>query len=144
MSIEPKNIKNPNRFSDTRIAHQLEHAEDYVEIILDLIEENGEARLLDIAKRIGVAHPTAAKTLKKIQKEGLVNIQPYRSIELTRKGKILANECRHRHEIVLKFLIAIGVDSKTAQIDSEGMEHHVSPKTLKIMQKFINSNASID
>lgn len=126
-------------FTRTREAHQSELAEDYVEVMLELIEEHGGAHLVEIAKKLGVAHPTASKTLKKLEREGLVEILPYRSITLTTKGKSLALSCRRRHEIVLDFLLALGVDKATAENDSEGIEHHVSPKTLKLMEQFIRS-----
>ena len=42
-----------------------------------------------------------------------------------------------RHEIVFKFLRKIGVPKKIAEEDSEGMEHHISLQTLKIMKKSI-------
>ena len=62
---------------------------------------------------------------------GLVSTQPYKPVRLTAKGSSLANRCRERHEIVYQFLLAIGVDPQAAAIDAEGIEHHVSPETLK-------------
>jgi DtxR family manganese transport transcriptional regulator len=134
-------MKNNNRsvslpFSRTREAHQSELAEDYVETILDLIEETGQARLLEISQRLGVTHPTVSKSLKKLKRDGLVEILPYRSILLTKDGEKLAQACKKRHGIVFNFLLALGLDSQTAQNDAEGIEHHVSPKTLKVMENF--------
>ena len=125
------------RFDKTRAAHQSELSEDYVETILELIEEDGDARLTEIAERLGVAHPTVSKSLKKLQRDGLVKVLPYRSIHLTEEGTKLAIACRRRHDIVFRFLLALGLDKQTAQNDAEGIEHHVSPKTLKMMEKFI-------
>jgi len=131
------NPRHADRFSQTREAHQSELAEDYVETILELIEEDGEARLTEIAERLGVAHPTVSKSLKKLSRDGLVVVHPYKAIVLTEEGKRLAIACRKRHEIVVRFLSALGLDNQTAQNDAEGIEHHVSPKTLKAMEKFI-------
>jgi len=124
------------RFNVTRTAHQHELAEDYVEIILELSEKHGAARLLEIAARLGVAHPTAAKSLKKLQRDGLVIIEPYRSVALTPKGKRLAAACKKRHQVVVEFLLALGIDKKTAETDAEGIEHHVSPQTLAKFEEF--------
>lgn len=124
------------RFTKTRVAHQTELAEDYVEVILDLIDESKEAKLTEVASRIGVAHPTVSKALKKLERDGLVEVLPYKSILLTKLGKQLALSCRKRHECVVKFLLSIGVDRQTAENDAEGIEHHVSPQTLKAMIKF--------
>ena len=123
-------------FARVREAHQTETIEDYVELIADLIEVQREARASDLAARLGVAHPTVSKMLSRLQDEGYVDSQPYRSIFLTEKGKKLAKKCKDRHQIVLEFLIRLGVDPETAEFDAEGIEHHISEQTLKIMKAF--------
>ena len=123
-------------FSRVREAHQSETTEDYVELIADLIEAQQEARLSDLAKRFGVSHPTANKVISRLKEEGYVDSQPYRSIFLTKKGAALAKKCKERHQIVLEFLIRLGVDPETAEFDAEGIEHHISEETLAIMKKF--------
>lgn len=119
-----------------RVAHKTELAEDYVELILDLLESEGEARLTAIAGRLGVSHPTVSKSLRKLERDGYVSLKPYRSIELTGEGRALALACRARHEIVLQFLLALGLDQATAERDAEGIEHHCSPETLEAMARF--------
>lgn len=123
-------------FSRVREAHQSETIEDYVELIADLIEAQQEARLSDLAQRIGVSHPTASKVVSRLKDQGYVESQPYRSIFLTEKGKTLAKTCKERHGIVLDFLIRLGVSPETAEFDAEGIEHHISAETLKIMKDF--------
>ena len=125
-----------NRFQRTRDDHSREVAEDYVELIEDLTKEIGEARATDLAERLGVSHVTVSKTIKRLQREGLVTCLPYRSIFLTEAGQKLALESRTRHAIVLKFLEKLGVDPATAEIDAEGIEHHVSLQTLERMRLF--------
>ena len=126
------------RFSKTRRAHQSEQAEDYVEAILELIEDDGDAKLTELAVHMGVAHPTVSKTLKRLHREGLVVLTPYAAIQLTSTGLKLARACRKRHTIVTSFLRVLGIDQKTAENDAEGIEHHVSPKTLKAMERFLD------
>lgn len=74
-------------FARVRKAHQTETTEDYVELIADLIEVQKEARLSDLAARLGVSHPTANKVVARLKEEGYIESEPYRSIFLTRKGK---------------------------------------------------------
>jgi DtxR family manganese transport transcriptional regulator len=114
----------------TRKDHSQELAQDYVEMIAELIARTGEARLTDLARGLGVTHVTANRTLKRLQRQGLVTSQPYRSIFLTANGRSLARESRERHETVVKFLIALGVPEPVAESDAEGIEHHVSRETL--------------
>jgi len=118
-------------FTHTRRARRKEIAEDYVELIDDLIEAGGEARLVDIARRMGVTHMTASKAVARLQRDGLVTTRPYRSIFLTGRGRKMASRSRRRHQIVLDFLKAIGVSDETARRDAEGIEHHVSEETLR-------------
>lgn len=122
-----------------REAHKSEATEDYVELIDDLISVNGEARLVDVASRMGVTQPTASKTLARLQRDGYISSEPYRSIFLTQLGKDLADESRQKHEVVFEFLLAIGVNKEVAKRDSEGMEHHVSEETLKAFKKIIRN-----
>jgi DtxR family manganese transport transcriptional regulator len=124
-------------FRRIRADHSSELAEDYVELIADLIDEKGEARGSDIALRLGVANATVVKTLKRLQDMGLVTQEPYRSIFLTGDGWKMAEDGRRKHKIVEAFLLALGVSEETARIDSEGIEHHVSEETLRAMARFV-------
>ena len=126
-----------NKFERIRRAHQSEIAEDYVEMISDLIAETGEARAVDLASRFGVTSPTVNATIQRLQREGLVESRPYRSIFLTQAGKKLAEASRAKHQIVRDFLIAIGVNKDVAEQDAEGVEHHVSEQTLARFKEFL-------
>ena len=123
-------------FKKVRNAHKTENTEDYLELIADLLNKNGEARIVDIADQLGIAQATANKTVKRLQLQGYVNKEPYRSIFLTLKGQKIASHSKKRHKIVYDFLINLGVDYQTASADSEGIEHHVSQKTLSKMDKY--------
>ena len=125
-------------FERVRHAHQSENAEDYVELIADLIEVNGEARVVDLSKRFGISHATVNKTITRLKKEELVISEPYRSLFLTDKGRKLAQACKERHIIVVEFLKSIGVSDEIAEMDAEGVEHHVSKETLDAFQKYID------
>ena len=125
----------------TREEHSQETAQDYVELIAKLIRDTGEARAIDIARILSITHVTVGRTIRRLQRLGLVSVQPYRSIFLTESGKDLAEESRCRHEIVLNFLIALGVPEHIAESDSEGIEHHVSKETLSAFSKFIKRNS---
>ncbi|MGC8524973.1 MAG: manganese-binding transcriptional regulator MntR [Acidibrevibacterium sp.] len=126
-----------NRFVRARDDRQGEIAEDYVELIDDLIRERGEARAVEIARALGVSHVTVIRTVGRLARDGLVATEPYSAVLLTEAGRALARRARARHEIVAGFLQAIGVDEATAREDAEGMEHHASETTLRAMQKMM-------
>jgi DtxR family manganese transport transcriptional regulator len=129
-------------FRRTRSDHSKELAADYVELIADIIDERGTARGTDVALRLGVANATVVKMLKRLTDMGLVTQEPYRPIDLTGEGWLMAETGRKKHQIVERFLLALGVGEETARIDSEGIEHHVSDETLKAMGRFLARNSS--
>ena len=141
--MKNKNKFSSNRFFQARNARNTEIAEDYTEMIGDLINENGEARVVDLADRFGVTSPTVNSVIRRLVRDGLVVSKPYRSICLTEKGKSLAESCKKRHEIVYNFLLKIGVNKEVAKNDAEGLEHHVSKETLKVFENFIFNNKLI-
>ena len=128
----PKIDNSATKFDRIRRAHQSEVAEDYVEMISELIATTGEARTVDLAARFGVTSPTVNAIIQRLQREDLVETRPYRSIFLTDKGKALAEASQARHQIVRDFLVTIGVPASIAEEDAEGVEHHVSEETLRV------------
>ena len=114
-----------------------ETAQDYVEAIADLTTTQGEARVVDLARRLGVTHVTVNRTLARLQRAGYVNTKPYRAIFLTPSGGKLAEECRCRHQTVVSFLQRLGVSEKISEMDAEGIEHHVSPETLAAFERLL-------
>ena len=126
-----------NSFQSSRSNHDMENAEDYVEIVADLIQAKGEARIVDIAKKLGITQATTNKTVKRLINNGYLYKEPYRSVFLTINGQKLASNTKKRHEVVYNFLRKIGVSKKNSIIDSEGIEHHVSFETLEAFKKII-------
>lgn len=126
-------------FRRTREDHKNENAEDYVELINDLIEEFGEARVSALAKRLGVSEVTVSKTLRRLVKDGYVETKPYYPVKLTEMGWRVAQDAKFRHQAVVSFLIFLGVSKEIAEVDAEGIEHHVSPATLEAMRRHLDS-----
>jgi DtxR family transcriptional regulator, manganese transport regulator len=121
----------------TRLDHAQELAQDYVELIADLIDRQGEARVVDLARRLGVTHVTVNRAIQRLRRGGLVEARPYRAIFLTTTGRRLARESRDRHDLVVRFLVALGVPSGAAESDAEGIEHHVSRQTLRAFRTYL-------
>ena len=127
------------RYTEAKLA-QVSTAllEDYVELIADLLESEGEARPTDIARRLGVSHATAIKTIARVKRAGFATARPYRGVFLTEAGNALADRVRARHRLVVDTLLAIGVPRESAEADAEGMEHHASEATLAAFARFLN------
>ncbi len=128
-----------NPFQRTRDDHSRELAEDYVELIDCLIAGTGEARAVDLAEKLGISQVSVSKTVQRLQRDGYVTSQPYRSIFLTDKGRELAELAKDRHKLVHDFLISLGISESVAESDAEGIEHHCSTETLEAMRKHLTA-----
>ena len=137
----PAELTQARRFSKTRSAQSGALLEDYVELIADLLSTGGEARPTDVARRLGVSHATAIKTISRLKREGLATGRPYRGVFLTQDGQRLAARVRARHRLVVDMLLALGIPAEAAEADAEGIEHHASEATLKAFAQFLASRA---
>jgi DtxR family manganese transport transcriptional regulator len=63
-------VRQAERFGRVRDAHQRELAEDYVELIADLIDQRGEARVVDLAGCLGVTSATVNNAIQRLQRDG--------------------------------------------------------------------------
>ncbi len=130
----------PQNFITTKNRKSIELFEDYVEAINEILIKKGSVKNVDLCKYFGVSNATVCKNIQRLIKEDLVESEKYKNIFLTKNGKILAEKSNTRHEILYKFLTRLGVPDKIAEVDSEGMEHHISKETLYMMKKYNNSN----
>lgn len=104
--------------------------EDYLEQIHHLIEEKGYARVVDVAKNLGLAQASVTNMIQRLDADGLVHYEKYRGVILTDEGEAIARAIIRRHEKLTNFLELFGLDEATIYEDVEGMEHHISPETL--------------
>ncbi|HEY5225567.1 MAG TPA: manganese-binding transcriptional regulator MntR [Methylovirgula sp.] len=133
----PSEAAQAERFGKARSAQALAVLQDYVELIDDLLTSQGEARPTDIARRLGVSHATAIKSIARLKREGLATSKLYRGVFLTQRGLDLAARVRARHRLVVDLLVAVGVPQDCAELDAEGIEHHVSDAALAAFARFL-------
>lgn len=138
----PPQHAHTRRFERTRRDHETEHAEDYAELIADLIEQRGEARVGEMAQALGVTHVAVSRTISRLRDAGLVDSEPQQPVTLTPKGAALARACRARHDLVVRFLTMLGVREEQAHLDAEGIEHHCSKATLDAFAREIERRDS--
>ncbi|MFZ0729073.1 MAG: manganese-binding transcriptional regulator MntR [Methylovirgula sp.] len=133
----PTEATQAERFGKARTAQATAVLEDYAELIDDLLTTQGEARPTDIARRLGVSHATAIKSIGRLKRGGLATSKLYRGVFLTPAGADLAARVRARHRLVVDLLVAIGVPERCAELDAEGIEHHVSDTALSAFARFL-------
>jgi DtxR family transcriptional regulator, manganese transport regulator len=135
--------KSENRLGTLAQAHLLERRgpspriEDYLEMIYELLMQKGYAKSIDIATYLHVSPPSVTSMLRRLDDAGLLHYEKHRGITLTEEGERLAKGYRLRHGTLARFLELLGVDNVTAHVDTEGLEHHVHPMTIKQIEKFV-------
>ena len=111
--------------------------EDYLEIISELVDLKGYATTLDISRYMNVSPPSVTGMLQKLDENGYLEWEKYHGINLTERGRQTANTIRQKHGILLDFFEILGVGIDIANQDIEGIEHHLNPKTIRQLRKFI-------
>jgi Mn-dependent DtxR family transcriptional regulator len=108
--------------------------EDYLERILDLINTKGYARVVDIAQSLKISQASVTNMVQRLDAEGLLKYEKYRGLVLTASGEALAKNITRRHQLLSDFLRLFGLDEETIYRDVEGMEHHISPDTVRAIE----------
>lgn len=132
-----------NRLESIRAAHvadrgdSSERMEDYLEVMAELVELKGYATTLDISRYMNVSAPSVTKMLHRLDEGGFLEYERYHGINLTRKGRKLADSIRQRHGTLLEFFEMLGITVEAANQDAEGVEHHLNSETVSQLRKFI-------
>jgi Mn-dependent DtxR family transcriptional regulator len=109
--------------------------EDYLEAIYNLNEEKGYVSAADISERLGVKPPTVSSMVSNLARKGYLEHERYRGMRLTPSGEKIAKSVIKRHRIISDLISMLGVDDQTAYVDTEGIEHHVHPSTLRRFER---------
>ncbi len=135
--------KDTRRLESIKAAHETTRTgsstrmEDYLEVISELVELKGYATTLDISRYMNVSAPSVTKMLQRLDENGYLEYEKYHGINLTQKGNQVADTIRQKHGILLEFFEILGIGHQTANLDAEGIEHHINPKTIRQLRKFI-------
>ena len=119
-------IKTGNRSSSA--------VEYYLERIQELIDAKGYARVVDIAGSLGISQASVTNMVKRLDSEGFVHHEKYRGLVLTAEGEQIARAISHRHKTLSDFLHLMGVSPDEVERDVEGMEHHMSAASLRVIE----------
>ncbi len=109
--------------------------EDYLETIYELLEKTGHVRISDIAKTLEISKPSVTQMMQRLKKEGHVKYEPYMPIKLTKAGKSIGKGVAERHKVLAEFLTLLKISEKTQEKDIHGIEHSLSPITLKRLKQ---------
>ncbi len=111
--------------------------EDYLEAILLIIEEKGEARSKEIMKKLNVTGPSVTEAFQQLAERKLINYVPYEAITLTPEGEEIARDVLSRHIALRNFFEKILlIDFDIADDGACKMEHVVSQRIIDRMVRY--------
>ena len=134
------------RVSLAQQKRDISRLEDYLEAMYNLNQEKGYVSTSDIAERLEVRPPTVSSMVSNLTRKGFLEHEPYRGMRLTPAGEKVAKSVIKRHQVISGLISMLGVDAETAYVDTEGIEHHVHPSTLRRFEKlaeYLRENPSV-
>ena len=135
--------KNSKRLESIKAAHKTRKVssttreEDYLEVIAELVELKGYATTLDISRFMNVSPPSVTKMLQKLDEKKYIEYEKYHGINWSNNGRQVAESIRKKHSILLEFFEILNIGQEIANQDTEGLEHHLNPKTIRQLRKYI-------
>ncbi len=113
-----------------------ESGENYLEIMLILSKEKGYIKSVDIANRLDFSKPSVSRAVSILKKEGFVLVNKNGLINLTEKGRHIAEKIYERHCFLIKYFKFLGVCDLNAKKDACRVEHVISEETFEKLKLF--------
>lgn len=115
--------------------HYTKAQEDFVEALLMLEESKQPLETTRVANLLHVSKPAVHQMGHELINKGLITRIDYGDMALTAKGRELAEKVLSRHKSIKAYLMAIGVEEKTAEHDCCLIEHCLSDETFQALVK---------
>ncbi len=115
--------------------HLQESGEMYLETILVLSNKNGTVRSVDIGEHMGYSKPSVSRAVGVLRAGGFIAVDRDGAITLTEMGREVATKIYHRHAVLTRFLVSLGVDPAIAAQDACRMEHHISDASIDAIRR---------
>ena len=113
-----------------------ESGEMYLETIYVLAGKGEAIRSIDVCEEMGYSKPSVSRAIGILKNNQYITVDKKGYISLTESGKALAEKIYERHTIISDFLLSLGVDDKTADIDACKMEHVISDQSFEAIKRF--------
>ncbi len=109
--------------------HPTSTVEDYLQAIYSLEGEGDTVISARLARRMHVTPPTAWATVRRMVRDGLVELDGRKVVRLTPKGHDLAEDITRRHRLAERFLVdVIGMGWAEAHEEAHQFEHAITPR----------------
>ena len=114
-------------------------AEDYLEALLLLERELGEAHGAELARRMGVSRASVSIAMKQLRQNGYITVDKGHRLCLTDVGRAVAVRIYERHCFFTELLLRAGGSFATAQRDACRMEHTISEESFSRLKEFMDA-----
>lgn len=114
--------------------HLQESGEMYLETVYILTQKSDSVRSIDICEYMGYSKPSVSRAIGLLKNGGYITVDGKGYITLTEDGKAIALKMFERHTMLTNFLVALGVDEKTASEDACKIEHHISEESFNAIK----------
>ena len=111
--------------------------EDYLEAMLMIQESKGTIRSIDVAAQLNVTKPSVTYTTKRLKERGYIVMDDDNLISFTETGLAIATQTYHRHKMLTRFFMNLGVDEDTAKEDACKVEHDLSEQTFSALCRHV-------
>ena len=113
-------------------------AEDYLVTMLEMKEQHGYIRSIDLAEQLGVTKPSVSYAVKRLRENGYITMDKDKFIQLTDAGMAIASNIYTKHKRLADIFIALGVNEETARKDAHRIEHDLSDETFDAICRYTN------
>ena len=118
--------------------HHSANMEDYLEAIRTLSHKGEPVTVTQLSDALSVSKPSVTAAMAKLSGEGLVKHERYGSVDLTPRGKVIAEDVCRRHGALKVFLTEIlGVPAEAAEEEACQLEHHLSHDSSVRLTRFV-------
>lgn len=105
--------------------------EKYLIEIYYSVNDQGYARVSQLAKSLNVPVSTASKMIQKLKREELIHYQPYGIIMLTEMGLFKAAKITSNHQILAQFFRYIGFEEDKIEEEVTSIESYISSNAIE-------------
>ncbi len=117
--------------------------EAYLEIIYMMQMEEQPVIGARLAESLHVSRPTVTTTLKRMLRERLVKLNSRKEIQMTNKGRAIAERLQHRHRIVERWLTdELGLGWAESDAEAHHLEHAMSDEVAELLNKHLGYPAT--
>lgn len=112
-----------------------ESAENYLETILILSKRLPVVRSVDIATELGFKKSSVSIAMKNLREKQHITVSDSGFITLTQSGREIAEDIYERHELLSRWLTALGVAPDIAAEDACRIEHVLSKESFEALKR---------